>query len=125
MYKKEDSYGFLIFLISCLIISDLLMFFYISGSFFQGKSWALISIFSILLLTLSLVISLHDSHPKRFLYIFWNPILAGIIGTSSLYSLISNSDSFSWIQILQTIMVFYSILAIYYTDILARKFREK
>ncbi len=125
MYEKRDWYGFLLFLASCLILIDGSFVYHKAFPLFKEVSLTLISIFLVVLAILSSIVSLHDAHPRRFLYIFWNPILAGVIGTFSFYFLFQSLSSFSVLSILEIVLVLYAVAVIYYTDFLARYFQMK
>lgn len=124
MYNKQDYLGGLFTLISVLLLINLIAL-KKSTLNISSTTLVLMLIVLIVLAVLSLLVALDDNHPKRFFYIFWNPIISGILGAYAFYNWIEQGSNIKIYSLFYAGIILYALFVIYWTDKLARKFKSK
>lgn len=119
--EKSNILCFLFILISLLLITNLLIFFRElpqKSHFSRQAVMAFTGLFSLI----SLVVSLIYERALRFLLLFWNSILAAIIGASSLYVFL---NSLPIAKVFALMMLAYSIIVMLFMNKIANIRRKK
>lgn len=120
MQDKNDLKALLLLLLSITILLDII-FLHPNLTKELGFTSSIFMIFIFALLALSVIVSLHFKHSRGFFYIFWLPIIAGLIGSFSFYLFLAQRhESFNIFKFIYMLLGIYSIFIIYYTNFLAK-----
>ncbi len=118
---KKDLLARLFLLISLLLLIDMAV---LDPSIFNefGIDLTLFLIFLMILGVLSVVISVRESNARRFFFIFWNPIVAGFVGSLAFF-LLQKLQHLGWLLKASFLLIIgYACFVIYYTHVFANSF---
>jgi len=119
--ERKDIIGLLFFLMSLLLLLDTFLFMQKSLSILLANKFMFILFIGIFILISVLVVVSYEGS-IRFIYLFWNTLFAGIIGSTSFKTLIDNASVI--LKMFSVFLLVYSGVVIFSMSQIAKHSRR-